>query len=342
MKKYLAHICGHFQPLGYEELYAVLEAENISYSILEVNSQVVIFETADNPLYAVSRCAFVHSLIELLGTGEIEDEKFTFLHSYDISELDSGSTFCSRVTKIGEKEVKIRLMDLERELGNHIFNKFSSKKFTVNLKSPDYIFRTILIKNRFFLGLEIWAINRKKFSIREPGKRDFFRPGAMRTDYARALVNLSRIKKDEIFFDPFCGGGGFLLEASYLGAYAIGSDLDYTAVKGSTKNMKQFKQYTAELLHGDSRNIPIRSFHAIATDPPYSLQSSTHGEKVSQLTYDFLIESREHLMKNRYLVYCTPSTIEPEHIVERTEYKIVTLIDTFIHKSLTRRILVLK
>ncbi|GAG28216.1 unnamed protein product, partial [marine sediment metagenome] len=49
MKKYLAHICGHFQPLGYEELYAVLEAEDISYTIVEVNSQVVIFETADDP-----------------------------------------------------------------------------------------------------------------------------------------------------------------------------------------------------------------------------------------------------------------------------------------------------
>ena len=342
MKKYLAHICGHFQPLGYEELYAVLEAEDISYTIVEVNSQVVIFETADDPVYAVSRCAFVHSLLELLDVGDIDDNKINFLQSHDISELKHSSTFCSRVTKIGKKEIKLRTMDLERELGNHIFNKFSSKKLEVDLKHPQYTFRTILIKKRFFLGLEIWSINRKKYSIREPGKRDFFRPGAMRTDYARALVNLSRIKKNEVFFDPFCGGGGFLLEASYLGAYAIGSDLDFEAVKGSVRNMKQFKRSRTGLVQGDSRNIPIRLFHAIATDPPYSLQSSTHGEKVSQLTYDFLVESRDYLMKNRYLVYCTPSSIEPENIVERTDYQIVTLIDTFIHKSLTRRILVLK
>ena len=124
MKKYLAYICGHFQPLGFEELYAVLEAENIVYTVLEVNSQVVIFETADDPVYAVSRCAFIHSLLELLEVGEIDDNKINFLQSYDISELKNNSTFCSRVTKIGKKEIKLRSMDLERELGNHIFNKF--------------------------------------------------------------------------------------------------------------------------------------------------------------------------------------------------------------------------
>ena len=52
MKKYLAHICGHFQPIGYEELYAVLEAENVKYKVVEVNSQTVIFETDDNPIFA--------------------------------------------------------------------------------------------------------------------------------------------------------------------------------------------------------------------------------------------------------------------------------------------------
>jgi len=342
MKKYLAYICGHFQPIGYEELYAVLEAENVKYKVVEVNSQTVIFETDDNPIYAVSRCAFVHSLLELTDVGEIDDNKILFQNSYEISELKTGSTFCSRVTRIGKKEVKITSMDLERDLGNHVYNKFEENKLEVNLKSPDYTFRAILIKNRFFLGLEIWSINRKKYSIREPGKRDFFRPGAMRTDYARALVNLSRIRRGEIFFDPFCGGGGFLLEASYLGAYAIGTDLDSYAVKGSVRNMKQFKRSNCEVLQGDSRNISIKFFHAVATDPPYSLQSSTHGEKVSKLTYDFLIESKEYLMKNRYLVYCTPSSLESEAIVEKTDYQIVTLIDTFIHKSLTRRVLVLK
>ena len=127
-----------------------------------------------------------------------------------------------------------------------------------------------------------------------------------------------------------------------MGAYDIGTYLDSYAVKGSVRNMKQFKRLNYEVLQGDSRNISIKFFHAVATDPPYSLQSSTHGEKVSKLTYDFLIESKEYLMKNRYLVYCTPSSLESEAIVEKTDYQIVTLIDTFIHKSLTRRVLVLK
>ena len=164
----------------------------------------------------------------------------------------------------------------------------------------------------------------------------------MRTDFARAIVNLSRVKQGDTFFDPFCGGGGFLLEAFELGAYSIGSDLDGFAIQGSKENLTQFKNFNTSIYRGDSRYLAVKEVDAIATDPPYSTQSSTHGLKLADLVYDFLIDSRKVLKPDRFLVFSTPASIAPEKIVEKTDFKLVTLIDCVIHKSLTRRILVLK
>ena len=56
MNKYLAHICGHYSPIGYEELYASLEAEGIKYEVIQKDQQIIIFETDQNPTKASNYC----------------------------------------------------------------------------------------------------------------------------------------------------------------------------------------------------------------------------------------------------------------------------------------------
>ncbi len=342
MKKYLAYVCGHYLPIGYEEFYAALEAEGIEYKIVHKNKQIIIFESEKDPTAAAARCAFIHALILLSDTGEIENNKINITEDVKHLEIEKNKTFCVRVCKIGRKEINISSVDLERKLGNQVYFKYEKSNLEVDLVHPDYSFLAILHGTNFFLGLELWSLDRKKYFVRESSERDFFRPGGMKTDFARAIVNLSRINKGEIFFDPFCGGGGFLLEASELGAYVIGSDLDTYAVRGANRNLKQFENYNSSLYRGDSRYLAIKEADAIATDPPYSLQSSTHGEKVPNLIYDFLIATKDVLKPGKHLVFSSPASISSEDIVEKTDYKLVTLIDCVIHKSLTRRILVLK
>ncbi|MHA1199865.1 MAG: RsmD family RNA methyltransferase [Candidatus Heimdallarchaeaceae archaeon] len=342
MKTYLAFICGHFLPIGYEEFYACLEAEEIEHRIVNQEEQIIVFETEKDPTVAAARCAFLHALILLTDVGEIVEDKVQFNSEYDQLEIESNKSFAVRVRKIGRKEVKFRSVDLERILGKHIFYKFEEAKLEADLQEPYYPFLAVLIKKKLFLGLELWSQDRKKYAIREPGEREYFRPGAMRTDFARAIVNLSRVKQGDTFFDPFCGGGGFLLEAFELGAYSIGSDLDGFAIQGSKENLTQFKNFNTSIYRGDSRYLAVKQVDAIATDPPYSTQSSTHGLKLADLVYDFLIDSRKVLKPDRFLVFSTPASVAPEKIVEKTDFKLVTLIDCVIHKSLTRRILVLK
>ena len=73
MSLYLAYIRGKFLPLGFEELYACLEAENIPYEIINKGNQSLIFKTDINPIKAAQRCAFLHSLADLLAEGTIEE-----------------------------------------------------------------------------------------------------------------------------------------------------------------------------------------------------------------------------------------------------------------------------
>ncbi|MCE7740820.1 MAG: hypothetical protein GOP50_00045 [Candidatus Heimdallarchaeota archaeon] len=342
MKKYLAFICGHFLPIGYEEFYACLEAEGIvCKNVLEEN-QIIIFDSEKDPTVAAARCAFLHALILLTDVGEVVEDKVHFKAEHNHLEIEPNKSFAVRVRKIGRKEIKLRSVDLERILGGHIYHKFEEAKLDANLKAPYYSFIAVLLKKKLFLGLELWSQDRKKYAVREPGVRDYFRPGAMRTDFARAIVNLSRVKQGDTFFDPFCGGGGFLLEAFELGAYSIGSDLDGFAIQGSKENLSQFKNFNTSIYRGDSRYLAIKAVDAIATDPPYSLQSSTHGADLSDLVYEFLIDARKVLKSNGFLVFSAPAAVAPEKIVEKTDYKLVTLIDCVIHKSLTRRILVLR
>ena len=342
MKEYLAFVRGHYQQLGFEEFYATLEAEGIKYKVTKTKEQIAFFTTKDNPLSAANRCAFLHSIIGLIAVGRVEGKNLNIEILEDDYKLKQNSSFSVRVRKIGKKEVEIKSTEMEKRLAKYVFDLFDEYNLEVNLKNPNHSFVGILIKDELFFGLELWSSDRKSYHKREPAKRPNFRPGSMKTDYARALVNLSRIRSGEVFLDPFCGSGGILIEASLVGANCIGTDIDYKAAVSSTQNLNAFSSNFFSILIGDSRFLPIKNVQGIATDPPYSIQSSTHGEELENLIHSFLKESESILSKNRYLVFSSPSKVAPEKLIQKTNYEIVSLIDTRIHKSLTRRILVVK
>ena len=342
MKKYIAFVRGHYQQLGFEEFYATLEAERINYEVTRIKEQTVFFTSKDDPVIAAQRCAFLHSIIGIIAIGRIEGKNLNIEILEDDFKLIPEAYFCVRVRRIGKKEIEIKSTEIEKELAKYVFDLFEKYNLKVDLKNPIHNFVALSIKDELFFGLEMWSSDRKSYREREPAVRPNFRPGSMKTDYARALVNLSRIRKDEVFLDPFCGSGGILIEASLLGANCIGTDIDYNAAVSSNQNVKAFSNGFFSILIGDSRYLPIKHVQGIATDPPYSIQSSTHGEELEILIQAFLKDSESILSKNRYLVFSSPSKIEPEKLIEKTNFEIVSMIDTRIHKSLTRRILVVK
>ena len=139
MKRYLAFICGHYLPIGFEELYACLEAENVDYRIVRKDEQILIFETEKNPEFAVSRCAFLHSLILLTDIVTIDDKNLEYESVPNELDLESDKTFAARIRRIGKKEIDFETIKLERKLGSYVYNKYVSLDLQVDLKSPDYL-----------------------------------------------------------------------------------------------------------------------------------------------------------------------------------------------------------
>ena len=102
---------------------------------------------------------------------------------------------------------------------------------------------------------------------------------------ARALINLTGVKKGGTVLDPFCGTGGIVIEAGFMGMKAIASDFDPEMIAGTEENMDYYglKMYDSEVL--DISDIAERfgEVDAIATDPPYGRSTHTGGEDIESI-----------------------------------------------------------
>ncbi len=345
MNRYVIFLRGHYLNLATEELFACLEASKINYELIKHENQILIIETNDIQSSkiipnAVKRCSLTHCVIKLNYILSIEGDDKIDIEEILPLELDPNYSFRVRVTRYGDKYTSYSTYDFERKLAEYIWEK-QHNDIKVDLDNPDKEIRGILYKKTLYCGLIEWSIDLKKYAQREPGKRPFFRPGSMKTDFARALINLCQLNKGEVLYDPFSGSGGILLESIALGMHSFGSDLDYRAIRGAKKNIDHYFPSNVLLFIADSRFTPIKKVDGIVTDPPYSIQSSTHGEQVNTLVTDFLKEMKLILKKNKILVMCAPKRNHPEKLAADLNWTVKTVIDERLHRSLTRRVLVL-
>lgn len=345
MNRYVIFLRGHYLNLATAELFACLEANKVNYKVINHENQLLVIETNDELKSrtikkAIKRCSLTHCVIKLNYISYIENDDKINIKEVLPLELDSKYSYRVRVTRYGDKYTSFSTYEFERKLAEYIW-KQQSNDIRVDLDNPDKEIRGILHKNTLYCGLLEWSIDLKRYAKREPGKRPFFRPGSMKTDFARALINLCQLSKGEVLYDPFSGSGGILLEAIALGMHSFGSDLDYRAVRGAKKNIDYYFYSGAALFIADSRFTPLKKVDGIATDPPYSIQSSTHGEQVNTLLTDFLKEMKKILKKNKILVMCAPKRNHPEKLAESLNWTVKTVIDERLHRSLTRRVLVL-
>lgn len=82
---------------------------------------------------------------------------------------------------------------------------------------------------------------------------------------ARFMLNLARLKGDELILDPFAGFGGIVLEARRRGLEIIASELDISLRLG----LEEISE--GRCLIADARKLPFKSnsFDAVITEPPY-------------------------------------------------------------------------
>jgi tRNA (guanine10-N2)-dimethyltransferase len=293
-------------------------------------AQVAVADCPDPK--AVHRLAMTHTVLEYLGECRPDISEFSTLLS-DLC-LTTDLPFAGRVKKVHSGDTMLVDRCFQREFERLIGTMITGP---VNLLSPDVVYRAILSEDRCYFGRVLYTIDRGGYDSRNPGKRAFFHPGVMMPRIARALVNISCARPGELLLDPFCGTGGILLEAGLMGIHAVGSDFDPFMVCGSRQNLS-----SGTLLVSDAASLPLRdaSVDAVVTDFPYGQSVCIRREGTMERLYDRALSEIHRVLKDgRRAVVVTHrdiSDIAGQHmtILQRHTQRV--------HKSLTRRILVLE
>jgi len=122
----------------------------------------------------------------------------------------------------------------------------------INRGAEIIIIRT---KNALFLGRTISVQNFKEYSRRDWSKpRPDAKSGMLPPKLAQMLINITRQRRVNRVFDPFCGSGVLLHEARLLGFQIAGVDISKQAVENARENLS-FLSKLAKLKEENWRRI---------------------------------------------------------------------------------------
>ncbi|MDI6737479.1 MAG: hypothetical protein QME12_03090 [Nanoarchaeota archaeon] len=221
----------------------------------------------------------------------------------------------------------------EKQLAEIIWSRLKNPK--VAFKNPKTEIDFVFEKEKVFCGMRLDK-NNEMFEARKAHRRPGFSPISLHPKLARALVNMTGIKKGEMLLDPFCGTAGILIEAGLMGIKCAGSDIDEGMLEKAKINLDSFRIKSYKLLKADARKIRIKC-NAIAADPPYGKASSLRKQNIRKLYSDFLSNAYKILNKKSRL-----AIIFPNGLSIKSKFKTLRSIDIPIHKSLTRTITILE
>jgi tRNA (guanine10-N2)-dimethyltransferase len=162
----------------------------------------------------------------------------------------------------------------------------------------------------------------------------------MQAKLARCMVNLAEPKKGDLVFDPFCGTGTMLIEASLVGCRALGLDIQRRMARGTVRNLSHFKIVSEGVVVGDVRSPPLTSVDCVVTDPPYGISSTTLKRTTKRIVEDLLITVNEMLSKKGRICMAAPRTLNIGQIGTKLGYKHLGSHFVYVHRSLTREIVV--
>jgi len=327
--EYLFELSGEHPTLPLAELKACLDISGPEGRMIERGGGYAICSMPAIRLPdIVSRLALSHRVGRYLGSCDL-DEVERFAAGID---LPSG-TIAVRVKRFqgnGSPEESNRLM--------HKVAEGVTRTRKVDLIRPDLKLR-VLWSERLHFYLDELQVDREQFELRHVRSRPFFSPISLHPRHARALVNLTRVRKGETLLDPFCGTGGILLEASLVGAKVIGSDISAEMIAGCEANLRHFGApfHRLEVLDVEEVSKVFGSVDALATDPPYGRSSSTKKEPVKELHERALISIGEVLAPQGIA-----GVVLPYPFPRMGELELIESHHQRVHRSLDRHYCMLK
>ncbi|WP_258084145.1 TIGR01177 family methyltransferase [Thermococcus thermotolerans] len=224
------------------------------------------------------------------------------------------------------------VLDLPRKLGAVIH----AQGFRVNLSRPDTLVR-VYCGEKVYAGIRLRYFDPKDFEGRKAHHRPFFRPISLHPRVSRALVNLTKAKRE--LLDPMMGAGGILMEAGFLGLKVYGVDIRPEMVEGAEMNLRHYGVRDYELKLGDATRLEElfdKKFEAVATDPPYGTSATLAGRRRDEL-YRKVLESIYGVLEpGGRLAIAFPADFDGKAEAERAGFELVGRYYQRVHKSLER------
>lgn len=194
----------------------------------------------------------------------------------------------------------------------------------VSMKNPMttimYIYTKKKVHCGIFIGEPIQDTSRAMSKLPAP------HPSAMKPRIVKALINIAQPTTS--ILDPFCGAGGFLVEASTLGIPVEGWDIDRGMLWRAKTNTKTYKNVTIK--DKDARTLTTAD--VIIADLPYG--KNTRQQNMKKLYTEFFRVLKKATYNKAILVL--PKHAHPVTLAKKERLNILRHHEMYIHGSLTR------
>jgi len=327
--KYIFELTKEHKTLPKEEILAILKSEKINYELIETNEDILIVKSIINKKKIrdiFTRLSYTHYFNEYYFSCETDLNKIK-----KESKKNKIKITGSMAIKYKNRSENIKSKPIVKTLAETY-----SKNQKVSLDEPDFEIRVLINDSKIYVGKKILEFKRKDFEKRKVQNRPFFSPISLHPKLARALVNISEVKKDDTVLDPFCGTGGILIEAGLMGLKVIGSDIEDKMIKGTKKNLEFYNIKKFNLICSDIGNLnkSISKVDSVVTDLPYGKSTTTKGEEKIKL-YTRAFENISKILKKQGKAVIGLSN--KDLINQSKNYlNLVKIFEVRTHRSLTR------
>ena len=365
--KYVFLLSGDYIGLGKEEILSLIKIK--SHKLIDRLLIIDLNENLNKKL--IKRLSLTKNIYNFLfecKAGKLLDS----MEEFDWNSVYKDN-FCLRAFHFDDNDKKTDKQNpIQKKSINGKFNKNIKKKFTeknlagyiwgavsnpkVNLENPKTEISLFFLKDKVYCGLLFKKIG-YDFDSRKSHLRPFPHPSSLHPKVARALINISGIKENEVLLDPFCGTGGFLIEAGLMNIKSVGYDMDKMMINGCIENLRHYKIKNYKIKNKNAINIGDKFDYAV-TDLPYGLNSNVYVgnsdnnwkenriNKKIQAKYfkknlenfylKFLKSLRKKLKKKAVIVF--PSYVNDRKLLKKSKFKIEKEFSIYVHRSLTRKI----
>lgn len=262
MSKYL-FILGKDPQLSLAELYGVYPQAHF----VEIERDFVVLELDQALSQAdLNRLGGVIKLAQILAETRVKELREVLFEQIFYSKEGGKIEYGLSVYGFPERQLRPLLLDLKRMFKAVGANsRFANQNFE-NLSVPQYKglrkkgkeWLIVKGKSGFYVAQGVGVQDIDAYSL-----RDYHKPfrnmqvGMLPPKLAQILINLTQAQGGQTIWDPFCGGGGLLMEGVLSGHPMMGSDLNPQTLEGAKRNMawlqKQFgTSLSVELFEHDA------------------------------------------------------------------------------------------